>query len=119
MTRVGRLAALDQQVGQPDSVGQVVHDSRDPPLRDLDRYRPLLSAAGIIVGWPILWAAAAAVIKAVGDRRRVRLKPDATEKPDATANPTFSQVFTIFVHASSVLAVRAVVAAPLNYIRES
>ena len=45
----------------------------------------------------------------------VRLKPDTTVR----AAPTFAQVFTVLVHASSVFALRAVVATPINYLRES
>jgi hypothetical protein len=106
VTRVGRLAALDQQVRQLESVGTVVTDSLYTALRNWARYRPLLSAVGIIVGWPLLWAGSAAIIRAIANRA-------------SEVNATFPQVFTVIVHASSVFALRAVVAAPLNYLRES
>lgn len=106
MTRVGRLAALDQQVRQLESVGAVVTDQVYADLRDWERYRPLLGAGGIIVGWPIMWLCAAAVIRAIGNRAwHVQV--------------TLAQVFTVLVHASSVFALRAIVATPISYARES
>ena len=110
MTRVGRLAALDQQVRQFESVGTVVTDQLYGELRDWERYRPLVSAAAILAGWPLLWVSGAGVIRAIGT---VRLKADTTKAP------TFAQVFTVLVYASSVFALRAVVALPINYVRES
>jgi hypothetical protein len=106
MTRVGRLAALDQQVRQLESVGTVVTDQVYADVRAWERYRPLISAAAILFGWPLMWAAAAAIIRAVGNRT-------------SGVQATFAQVFTLLVHASSVFALRAVVAAPINYMRES
>jgi len=103
MTRVGRLAGLDQQVRQLESMGTVVTDSLYAQLRAWQPYRPLLTAAAILLGWPIAWAAGAALILAVGRQ----------------ADVTFAQVFSVLVHASSVFALRAVVAAPINYARES
>ena len=103
MTRVGRLAGLDQQVRQLESMGTVVTDSLYAQLRAWQPYRPLLTAGAILLGWPIAWAAGAALILAVGRQ----------------ADVTFAQVFSVLVHASSVFALRAVVAAPINYARES
>lgn len=106
LTRVGQLAALDQQVRQLESLGTVVNDPLYAQLRDWERYRPLMSALGIIVGWPLLWICGAALIKAIGNRR-------------GCAQATFPQVLTVLVHASSVLALGAVVALPIDYMRES
>jgi hypothetical protein len=106
MTRVGRLAALDQQVRQLESVGTIVTDTLYAKLRGWERYRPLLSAVGIAVGWPVTWACTAALLRAIGNR----VSP---------VKATFPQVLTVIVHGSSVFAVRAVVATPLNYMRES
>lgn len=106
MTRVGRLAALDQQVRQLESLGAVVTNQTYANLRAWERYRPLISAGTILVGWPLMWAAAAAIIRAIGNRTQ-------------GVRATFVQVFTLLVHASSVFALRAVVATPINYARES
>jgi hypothetical protein len=52
MTRVGQLAALDQQVRQLESFGATVGDVRYEELRRVVPYRPLISAAVIFIGWP-------------------------------------------------------------------
>ncbi len=100
MTRVGRLAALDQQVRQLESLGVLVTDRVYSDVRAWERYRPLISAATILIGWPLIWAVAAGVVRAIG---KVRLKPDTAP---AGVAPTFAQVFTVLVHA-------------VNYLRES
>jgi hypothetical protein len=106
VTRVGRLAALDQQVRELESVGTVVTDQLYSALRSWERYRPWISGIGIVVGWPVMWLGLAAVIRAIGRR--------------AARHPvSFAQVLTVIVHASSVFALRAVIAAPLNYARET
>ena len=106
MTRVGQLAALDQQVRQLESFGVVIHDETYAELRRWVPYRPVISAAVILMGWPGLWLALAAIAKSVGNytsRRQV----------------TFAQVHAVIVHASAVFALRSVIAAPVNYARES
>ena len=106
MTRVGQLAALDQQVRQLESFGAVINDETYAELRRWVPYRPVISAAVILMGWPGLWVALAAIAKAVGNhtsRRQV----------------TFAQVHAVIVHASAVFALRSVIAAPVNYARES
>ena len=106
LTRVGELAALDQQVRQLESFGAVVTDDMYAELRRLVPYRPLISAAMILVGWPVLWLAAAAVLQALGNR-------------SGRIHGKYTQVLTIVVHASAIFAVRALIAAPTNYARES
>jgi hypothetical protein len=106
VTRVGHLASLDQQVRQLESLGIVVDDQLYARLRDWERYRPLVSALGFIVGWPALWICGAAFVKAIGGGT-------------GRAQATFAQVLTVLVHASSVLALGAVVALPIDYLRES
>ena len=105
MTHVGRLAALDQEVRQLESMGTPITEARYAELRHLLPYRPAISAAAIIVGWPLMWIAAAFVVRIIGNR--------------GARQATFAQVLTVFVHASSVLALRAIVATPINYARES
>ena len=107
LTPVGRLAALDQQVRQLESFGTIVTDELYASLRRWQRYRPLFSAALIAGGWPVAWGAIAAIVRAIGNRVQDRVKP------------TFAQVFTVLVHASAILALREVVALPINYLRES
>lgn len=106
MTRVGRLAALDQQVRQLESLGTVVTAQVYARLRDWQRYRSLFSGLGIIVGWPVMWLCAAALVRAIGNRV-------------GRGQVTLALVFTVLVHASSVFALRAIVETPINYARES
>lgn len=104
MTRVGQLAALDQQVRQLESFGTVITDQRYDELRRLVPYRPAISAAIIVIGWPCGWLLLAAVLRKLGaGHRRV----------------PYAQVLTVVVHSSSVLALRALVAMPINFARES
>jgi hypothetical protein len=105
LTNVGRLAALDQEVRQLESIGTVITEARYAELRHLLPYRPAISAAAIIAGWPFMWIATAFVVRAIGNR--------------GARQATFAQMFTVVVHASSVFALRAIVATPINYARES
>jgi hypothetical protein len=106
MTRVGQLAALDQQVRQLESFGAVITDDRYAELRRLVPYRPVISASIIIFGWPLLWLGLARFVQWIGNRA-------------GRGEPGFRQVLSVIVHASAILAVRALVAAPINYALES
>ena len=104
-TPVGQLAGLDQQVRQLESFGVAMTDDRYAQLRGLAPYRPAVSAATILVGWPLGWVALAWIVRRLGDRM------------GATAS--YAQVLAVVVHASAILAVRSLVALPINYVRES
>ena len=106
LTRVGQLAALDQQVTQLESFGAVITDETYADLRKLVPYRPIISAALILVGWPIFWVLSARAVQWVATRAGLGKR-------------SFEQVLTVIVHASAILAVRAIVALPINYARES
>jgi hypothetical protein len=105
-TRVGQLAALDQQVRQLESFGAVITDERYEALRGLVPYRPVISAALIVVGWPVLWLVCARSLQWIGRR-------------SGRGEPRFEQVLAVVVHAWAIFAVRALVTAPINYARES
>lgn len=105
-TRVGRLAALDQHVRQLESFGVAVTDARYEQLRHVVAYQPVVAAAFIAIGWPIVWLLTAYVVQWFGRR-------------GGRGGATFAQVLTVVVHASAILAVRALVAAPINYASES
>lgn len=111
MTRVGQLAALDQQVRQLESFGVEISDERYAALRRVVPYWPIISAVIIGVVWPILWLLSACVLQWFGNRA-ARAEPG--RRP-----ATFAQVLTVVVHASAIFAVRELVAAPINYARES
>lgn len=114
MTRVGQLAALDQQVRQLESFGAAINDETYAELRRWVPYRPAISAVLILIGWPVLWVGLAAILKVIGDRTSPKRRGR-----EGGAQPTFAQVLTVVVHASSVFAVRSMIAAPVNYARES
>jgi hypothetical protein len=106
LTRVGQLAALDQQVRQLESFGAVITDETYADLRELVPYRPMIDAAVILIGWPIFWLVSARVVQWVAIRSGRRER-------------SFEQVLTVMVHVSAIFAVRAIVAVPINYARES
>lgn len=114
MTRVGQLAALDQQVRQLESVGIVVGDDTYEDLLRLVPYRPLLDAAFIVIGWPIVWLATAWILWWFGRRATQGGRRGSDEEL-----PRLAQVLTVVVHASAILALRSIVATPINYARES
>lgn len=111
MTRVGQLAALDQQVRQLESFGATVDDARYAALRSWLPYRPLISAAITVLGWPIVWVVLAWALHRVSDRVMGQGTADSARRR--------AQVLTIVVHASAVFAVRALVSTPIDYARES
>ena len=104
-THVGQLAGLDQEVRQLESFGVVITDARYGELRGLTSYRPAMSAAAIVIGWPLAWVALAWIVKRLGDR--------------FGAVASYPQVLAVVVHASAILAVRSLVALPINFARES
>jgi hypothetical protein len=118
MTRVGQLAALDQQVRQLESFGAEISDDQYEALRRLVPYRPVISAALILVGWPVLWLLSALALRWFGNRVAESL-PRRSDERGARRFASFAQVLAVVVHASAIFAVRAVVAAPVNYARES
>jgi hypothetical protein len=127
VTRVGQLAALDQQVRQLESFGAIVTDDTYAELRQLVPYRPIIDAAFIVIGWPILWVVVATLLHAVCERAiSLPRRPDedsarsrAPRAAAARGTGRREQVLTIVVHASAIFALRAIVAAPINYARES
>jgi len=106
MTRVGRLAALDQQVRQFESFGVTVTDKTYQDLRAFVPYRPIVTTGLIVLGWPAFWLLFSRVVQSLARRTGI-------------GDATFPQVLTVIVHASSIFAVRAAVAAPISYARES
>jgi hypothetical protein len=114
MTRVGQLAALDQQVRQLESFGVTITDNTYAQLRAIVPYRPAISAAVILIGWPILWAVGARVLASVGDRIAGLPRPSEEDRARRRA-----QVLTVVVHASAIFALGSIIAVPVNYARES
>src|SRR5687767_1367443 len=93
MTRVGQLAALDQQVRQLESFGIVITDDTYERLRGLVPYRPAVSTAFILIGWPMLWLVSARAVHWFGERTLESLPRRSDEQP-ARRRATFAQVLT-------------------------
>lgn len=103
---------------QFESFGADVSDETYARLRGWTPYRPAISAAIILVGWPVAWLAAAGILKAAGDRAGQAL-PRRNDGTPARGRVTFAQVLTVVVHASAIFAVQSLIATPVNYARES
>lgn len=105
VTDVGRIALVDQWERTALAFGQTVDDARYAELQRLSRYGVPYAAASAVARMPVAVAALASVLYAVFRARGRRA--------------TFRQVLAVVAHASVILALRDVVAAPLNYVRES
>ncbi len=104
-TEVGQQALVDQWERTALAFGQPVDDARYAGLQALSAQGPLYGAATALVSGPVLSVAVAALLFGVFGRRR----------PDVT----FRQLLAIVAHAGVILALRQVVAAPLDYVRET
>ena len=105
-TPVGRQALVDQWERTALAFGQPVDDARYAEFQAMSRQGPAYAAATALVTGPVATLALSAVLYGVfGIRRRPRV--------------SFQQVLTVAVHASVILTLRHVVAAPINYGRES
>ena len=105
-TEVGQVALVDQWERTSIAVGQPVDDARYAELRALSRNGPAYGVATGLAGGPLLTVALAGVIALVFRTRDGR-------------NVSFSQVLAVVAHASVILALRQLVAAPVAYAREA
>jgi hypothetical protein len=106
LTDVGKDALLDQQVRFMESFGRRVNDQTYEMMERQLQFAPYFTAAGTIVGMPIVLAALSGLI--VGIFSAV-LGGDAT----------FKQVYAVVVHSSFLLVLQQMFANPLNYARQS
>lgn len=105
-TDVGRLALLDQWERTAIAFGGTVDDARYAQLMDLSRQGITYAAISAVTSGPVLTFALAAVLLIV---TRTLLRKAAT----------FQQVLAIVAHAGVILALRQIVATPLNYVSET
>lgn len=105
VTDVGQIALVDQWERTALAFGQTVDDARYAEMQRMSRYAVPYAAATAVTRVPIAVVAIAAVAYAVFAARGRRA--------------TFRQVLAVVAHAAVILALRDVVAAPLNYVRES
>lgn len=105
VTDVGQIALVDQWERTALAFGQTVDDARYAELQRLSRLGVLYAAATAVARIPVAVVAVASVLYGLFRARGRRAR--------------FRQVLAVVAHASVILALRDVVAAPLNYVRES
>ena len=103
-TGVGQQALVDQWERTALAFGQDVDDARYEQFQVFSRNGAAYGVATALVSGPVLTIVVAAVIflsfRRVGD-------------------VSFAQVFSVMVHASVILALRQVIAAPVSYAQET
>jgi hypothetical protein len=104
-TDVGQVALVDQWERTALAFGWPVDDARYAEMQELSRYGVPYAAATALARGPAAAVALAGVLCGVFAARGSRVR--------------FAQVLAVVAHASVILAVRDLVAAPLNYLRES
>jgi hypothetical protein len=104
-TDVGQVALVDQWERTALAFGRPVNDASYAEMQNLSRYGVPYAAAMAAVRIPVAATAIAGVLYGAFAARGRRA--------------TFSQAFAVTVHAGVIVALRDVVAAPLNYARES
>ena len=105
-TETGRLALVDQWERTAIAFGQPVDDARYAAFEAASANGILYAAASALVSGPLLVFVIAAILFTIFRRRR-------------GGAVSFQQVLAIVAHAGVILALRQVVAAPLNYARET
>jgi hypothetical protein len=104
-TDVGQVALVDQWERTALAFGQTVDDARYAEMLRLSRYGVPYAAASAVVRGPAAAAALAAVFYGVFRARGRRA--------------AYAQTLAVVAHAGVILALRDVVAAPVNFTRES
>ncbi len=105
-TEVGRLALVDQWERTAAAFGQNVDDRQYAALEDASANGPAYAALSSFVSGPVLTFALAGLLLAVFNAA-------------LGGAATYWQVLAIAAHAGVILALRQVIAAPLNYVRET
>jgi len=105
-TETGRLALVDQWERTAAAFGQNVDDQQYAALEEASGNGPAYAALSAFVSGPLLAFGLAALLFAVFNGA---LGGDAT----------YRQLLAITAHAGVILALRQVVAAPVNYVRET
>jgi hypothetical protein len=104
-TDVGQVALVDQWERTALAFGRPVDDARYAEMQELSRYGVPYAAATAVARGPAAAVVLAGVLYGVFAARGRRAR--------------FAQVLAVVAHAWVILALRDVVAVPLNYIRES
>lgn len=105
-TETGRLALLDQWERTAAAFGQNVDDQQYAALEEASSNGPAYAALSAFVSGPLLACGLAALLLAVFNGA-------------LGGAATYRQLLAITAHAGVILALRQVVAAPVNYSRET
>lgn len=105
-TDVGRLALVDQWERTAAAFGQNVDDEQYTALEEASANGPAYAVVSSLVSGPVMTFAVAALLLAAFNRV-------------LGGTATYAQVLAVVAHAGVVLALRQVIAAPVNYARET
>lgn len=105
-TRVGQQALLDAEILAVEAFGRVVSNSQYQLLERTASWAPYLAAAVAFAGLPLAGVAIAGAVTMISGGRSPR-------------HPRFEQVFAVVAGSGAVIALRALVAAPMDYVRET
>lgn len=105
-TTVGRFALLDRWERTAVAFGQSIDDSRYEAMRRASEYGALYAAASAFATGPVLALVLSGLLFL-------------SFRTPASATVAYTQVLAVVAHASVILALRQVVAAPLIYARET
>jgi hypothetical protein len=105
VTDVGQVALVDQWERTTLAFGRSVDDAQYAEMQELSRYAVPYAAATTLARGPAAAAGIAGVLYAVFRLRGQRA--------------AYAQVLAVVAHAGVILTVRDVIAAPVNYLRES
>ena len=105
-TEVGRLALLDQWERTAIAFGQTVDDARYLELEAASENGALYAALSAFASGPLLAVVVSLLLYGVFNRLQ-------------RGHAQFRQVLAVVAHAGIILALRQVIAAPLNYSRET
>jgi len=112
-TRVGQQALVDQWERTAAAFGQPVDDAGYARMEERAAnggFALLYAAATTLAGGPLLAIVTAALLFVVLNRRGANL---------SGPPPSFTQVLAVVAYAGVVLALRQVIATPVDYVRES
>lgn len=105
-TEVGRVALVDQWERTASAFGQNVDDRQYAALEDASSNGPAYAAISSLVSGPLLTFGLAALLLSVFNGA-------------LGGAATYPQLLAIAAHAGVILALRQLIAAPVNYVRET
>jgi Yip1-like protein len=104
-SEIGRLALVDQWERTAIAFGQQVDDDRYNELQTLSDQWPVYSAARALLNGPVLVLGVAGFLFVVAR--------------NGSHRASFRQILAVVTHASVILTIRQIVAAPVAYARET